>query len=76
MIFRTGDNMVDLDLEKLSCSITLHCLSVDGDVEDIEDIKKALQDGIKEFLKDELVDYENVVYFEISDVENVGDNDE
>lgn len=68
--------MVVLDLKKLSCSITLHCLSVDGGVEDIEDIKKALQDGIKEFLKDELMDYENIVYYEISDVENVGDNDE
>ena len=75
MIFRTGDDMVDLDLEKLSCSITLHCLSVDGNVENIEDIEKEMQNGIKEFLKDEMIDFDNVVYFEISDVEKVGGND-
>lgn len=70
--------MAKLDFTKLKCSAIIHCVNVNGEVEDLQGIKDEIQNSIKSFLEDELIDRNNVVFFEISDVvelENGSDND-
>ena len=60
--------MAKLDFTKLKCSAIIHCVNVDGEVEDLQGIKDELQNGIKSYLEDELIERNNVVFFELSDV--------
>ncbi len=65
--------MAKLEFENLKCDVTIICIRKDGAIDDLDEIKNEIQDGIESVI-DGIVDIRNnVVDYEISDVVLIAD---
>ena len=65
----------DLKFEKLVCSTTIVCISENGKIEDLEDVKDEIESGFNDVLCDVMNTHNCVVKFEISDCILLSDGD-
>ena len=67
--------MVNLEFKKIKCSAIITCISEDGTIDDLDAIKSDIQDGFTSIVDDIVLERNNVVAFEISEVDELSDGD-
>ena len=67
--------MVNLEFKKIKCSAIITCISEDGTINDLDAIKSDIQNGFTSIVDDIVLERNNVVAFEISEVDELSDGD-
>ena len=67
--------MVNLEFKQLQVGIIITCISEDGVVNDLDEIKSELQDGIENVANDIIIERNNVVASELVEVVELSDGD-
>lgn len=67
--------MVNLEFKQLQVGIIITCISEDGVVNDLDEIKSELQDGLNDVANDIIIERNNVVASELVDVVELSDGD-
>lgn len=67
--------MVNLDFKKYKFGIIITCISEDGVVDDLDEIKSDIQGDINDLVCDVILERNNVVASELVDVVELSDGD-
>ena len=65
--------MANLEFKTLQCSVNVTCFSEDGEISDLDAIKNEIKENTESVLSDIIVDRNNVLAIELSDVVELSD---